>query len=122
MICEIAQRFEKSKQVYHVFFFIWNLYDPGSKAAGKRIEICCKDLSKFYPSDLNEKELLEEMHLLDRLKCSNSLFGRDKNMSFIALLNEMYEKGLQTILPQICVVLRLFVSIPVTVSLGKRLF
>jgi hypothetical protein len=56
------------------------------------------------------------------LKQSNSLGEKVGKLSSIPLLNKIYEKGLQTILPQVCVVLRLFVSIPVSVASGERSF
>ncbi len=102
-----------------MFSFLWNsseVFNRGSETAERIIEICCKDLSHIYPCDLNEKELLEEMRLVDRLTKSDIL---DEKLSSVVLLNKMYEKGLQTILPQVCVALRLFVSIPVSVSSGE---
>ena len=59
------------------------------------------------------------MQILDRLQKSDILVEK---LTSIALLNEIYEKGLQTILPQVCVTLRLFVCIPVSVSSGERSF
>ena len=59
------------------------------------------------------------MRILDRLQKSDIL---DEKLSSIALLNKIYEKGLQTIVPQVCVALWLFVSIPVSVSSGERSF
>jgi hypothetical protein len=92
VICEIARRFEKTKQVNDMFPFIWNsseVSNTDGETAARRIEIRCKDLSKFYPNDLNENELLEEMRLLDRLKRSNSLGGKVGKLSSIALLNKI---------------------------------
>jgi len=37
-------------------------------------------------------------------------------------LNKIFEKGLQNLFPQTCVALRIFVSIPVSVSQGERSF
>ena len=121
VISEIGRRFEKTKQVNDMFSFLWNFSGVSSagdnEAAERTTEICCKNLSNFYLRDLNEQELLEEMRILDKLQKSDILDG-----SSIALLNKIYEKGLQTILPQVCVALRLFVSIPVSVSSGERSF
>ena len=123
VISEIGRRFEKTKQVNDMFSFLWNLSKVTStddnEAAERTIEICCKNLSNFYPRDLNEQGLLEEMRILERLQKSDIL---DEKLTSIALLNKVYEKGLQTILPQVCVALRLFVCIPVSVSSGERSF
>ena len=63
--------------------------DNEFEAAERTIEICCKNLSNFYPRDLNEQGLLEEMRILDRLQKSDIL---DEKLSSIALLNKMYMK------------------------------
>ena len=59
------------------------------------------------------------MRILERLQKSDIL---DEKLTSIALLNKIYEKGLYTILPQVCVALRLLVCIPVSVSSGERSF
>ena len=103
VISEIGRRFEKTKQVNDMFSFLWNFSGVSSagdnEAAERTTEICCKNLSNFYPRNLNEQELLEEMRILDRLQKSDIL---DEKLSSIALLNKIYEKGLQTILPRLC--------------------
>ena len=123
VISEIGRRFEKSKQVNDMFSFLWNFSKVTStgdnEAAERTIEICCKNLSNVYPRDLNEQGLLEEMRILERLQKSDTL---DEKLNSIALLNKIYEKGLQTTLPQVCVALRLFVCIPVSVSSRERSF
>ena len=76
LICEIARRFDKAKQGNDMFSFLWNfseVFNTGGERAERTIEICCKDLSHFYPCDLNEKELQEEMRLVDRLTKSDIL-------------------------------------------------
>ena len=51
--------------------FLWNFSKVTStddnEAAERTIEICCKNLSNFYPRDLIEQGLLEEMRILGRL-------------------------------------------------------
>ena len=75
--------------------FSWNFSKVTStddnEAAERTIEICCKNLSNFYPRDLNEQGLLEEMWILERLQKSDIL---DEKLTSIALLNKIYEKGL----------------------------
>ena len=59
VISKIGRRFEKTKQIYDMFFFLWNfsgVTSAGNHEAAKRtIEICCKNFSNFYPRDLNEQ-------------------------------------------------------------------
>ena len=101
----------KNKQVNDMFSFWWNssgVSNTSGKAVGRTIEICCEALSNYYPHDLNEQELVKEMQVLNRLQKIDIL---GEKLLSIVLLNKIYEKDLQTILPQVCVALRLFVSI-----------
>ena len=63
--------------------------------------------------------MLEEVRLLNELKQNDNLFA---TLSSLQLLNKIYEKGLQSIFPQICVALRIFVCIPVSAASGERSF
>ena len=63
--------------------------------------------------------MLEEVRLLSKLKQNDNLFAK---LSSLQLLNKIYEKTLQSIFPQICVALRIFVSIPVSAASGERSF
>lgn len=49
-----------------------------------------------------------------------TLFKDDTNS--LALLNEIYKKGLQRLHPQTCAAQRVFTSIPVTVSESEQSF
>ena len=58
VISEIGRLyFEKTKQVNDMFSFLWNFSGVSSagdnEAAERTIEICCKNLSNFYPRHLN---------------------------------------------------------------------
>ena len=60
-----------------MFSFLWNFSGVSSagdnEAAERTIEICCKNLSSFYPRDLNEQGLVEEMRILNGLQKSDIL-------------------------------------------------
>ena len=90
VISEIGRRFENTKQVNDMFSFWGNFSGVSNagdnEAAERTIEICCKNLSNFYPRDLNEQGLLEEMWILNRLQKSDIL---DEKISSIALLNKI---------------------------------
>ena len=132
VISEVTRRFQRSEQLNNMFCFLWS---PSSSTEQEDSENSnpspsvpeddenpyknyCRDLSKFYPNDLNEDQMLEEVRLLNKLKQNDNLFGK---LSFLQLLNKIYEKGLQSIFPQICVALRIVVSIPVSAASGKGL-
>ena len=133
VINEVTRRFETSEQLNNMFCFLWS---PSSSTEQEDSENSdplppvpedvenpyknyCRDLSKFYHNDLNEDQMLEEVRLLNKLKQNDNLFGK---LSSLQLLNKIYEKGLQRIFPQICVALRIFVSIPVSAASGERSF
>lgn len=74
------------RKIVHRFEYIWNSSEVSNTdggTAGKRIEICCQDLSQLYLSDFNGKE-----RLLDKLKQSNSSGGQGgkaRKLSFTEL-------------------------------------
>ena len=115
---QVIHRFETTKQVNNMSGFLWN--PPSTtEEVENTYKAYCPDLSKFYPNDLNEKEIFEELRFLNKRRQNDNLFGK---LSSLELVNKIYEKGLQTILPQICVALRIFISISVSVASGKRSF
>ena len=133
VISEVTRRFETSEQLNNMFCFLWSPSSSTEQADSENSDPSppvpedventyknyCRDLSKFYPNDLNEDQMLEEVRLLFKLKQNENLFGK---LSSLQLLNKIYEKGLQSIFPQICVALRIFVSIPVSAASGERSF
>lgn len=92
-----------------MFSFIWKFKSDSKDKA--------KELCERYPKDLNTDGIVEEIpHLCN---VGHSLFG--KIYSF-QLLNSIYTKGIETIFPQLCIALRIFISIPVSVARGERSF
>ncbi|XP_065653035.1 zinc finger MYM-type protein 1-like [Hydra vulgaris] len=104
---------EKNFEVSSQFSFIClQSEDPSSQNDKPR------QLSKFYSNDVKEDDLVEEFFHFDRLKAS-SLFNRGNSLN---LLNQIYSKGLQPIFPSICILLRIFHTIPISVAEGERSF
>ena len=133
VISEVTCRFETSEQLNNIFCFLWS---PSSSTEQEDSENSdpslpvpddventyknyCRDLSKFCPNDLNEEQMLEEVRLLNKLKQNDNLFGK---LSSLQLLNKIYEEGLPSIFPQICITLRIFVGILVSAASGERSF
>ena len=75
------------------------------------------ELAQHYPNDVNVEVLIDEIQSMRRL--TTTLYNESTSLT---LLNAVYEKGLHNLYPQICVALRMFTSIPVTVSEGERTF
>ncbi|XP_065662553.1 uncharacterized protein LOC136085192 [Hydra vulgaris] len=77
-----------------------------------------RQLTKFYSNDVKEDDLVEETCHFDQLKTS-SFFNRGNSLN---LLNQIYSKGLQPIFPSICILLRIFHTMPISVAEGERSF
>ena len=76
------------------------------------------NLRNFIQMTFKEDDLVEEICHFDRLKAP-SLFNRGNSLN---LLNQIYSKGLQPIFPSICVLLRIFHTMPISVEEGERSF
>ena len=110
LICEITNRSETISKVNSMFSFIWNSNTDSNDAKAQ-------ELAKHYPTDLVAEQFVEEIRHLSNVH--ETLFEK---VTSLDLLNKIFEKGLQNLFPQTCVALRIFVSIPVSVSQGERSF
>lgn len=120
LVSQITNRYQITEKVNNMFSFLWN---PTATANDEdAITVKSQELSKFYPKDLKADEVIEEVRQINKLKSGAHLFGEVSKVSSLLLLNRIHEKGLQNIFPQICVALRIFVSIPVSVAAGERSF
>ena len=88
VITQVIHRFEITKQVNNMFYFLWN---PPSTAedAENTYKAYCRDLSKFYPNNLNEKEIFGELRLLNKLRQNDNLFHK---LSSLELLKKFMRK------------------------------
>ena len=109
LIQEINSRFVAINSINEMFSFIWK-FENDSKE--KAIKLC-----EHYPIDLNTDDFVEEIRHICNV--GNCLFGE---MTSYQLLNAIYSKGIESIFPQVCIALRIFVSIPVSVAGGERSF
>ena len=110
LIQEIKSRFETTTKVNNMFSFIWDSSVDSN-------DIKAQELSKYYPKDLRAKQFVDEVRHLSNIR--ETLIGK---VNSLELLNKIFEKGLQNLFPQTCVALRIFISIPVSVSQGERSF
>ena len=74
---------------------------------------------KNYPSTIQKRaeQFVEEIRHLSNIR--ETLLEK---VNSLELLNKICEKGLQIFFPQTCVALRIFISIPVSVSQGEHSF
>ena len=115
LLTQVRTRFEDSKLISQRFSFLWDfsLDESDSKEAAVALQL-------LYNEDLTEN-FLNEFSLLNR---SKTIFLKP-NSSYISpldLLNKIYNLEMQSILPEVCVALRMFLCLPVTVAEGERSF
>ena len=65
------------------------------------------------------KEMVEEMMLLKKIRHAN--LG-DVQMSPLQLLNKLHDARLESLFPNVCISLRIFCTLPVTVASAERSF
>ena len=80
-----------------------------------------KDFSAIYSNDVDSAALFSEMCHLKQIHTSNISPSNDV-MKPLTLLNKIVETNLTVLFPNVCVVLRIFLTIPVTVATGERSF
>jgi hypothetical protein len=66
--------------------------------------------------------LKEELRIYCKIHKVSTIIFNDSEIALISILNQIYKKGLQNILPQICICLRLLSTISTFVSTGERSF
>ena len=77
-----------------------------------------KRLADPYPKDLIQDDLEDELRHYAKFHHSTGLV---KNRA-LTILNSIYEKKIESLYPQICVCLRIFFAIPVSVASGECSF
>lgn len=85
----------------------------------EELELKTKSLVQKYKSDLSENMCQEMLHLKT---IYSSTFQKSNVMPPLELLNSIYGKNLQTIFVNVCISLRIFCTIPVTVAEAERSF
>lgn len=79
-------------------------------------------ISSVYPNDVCANVLKEELRIYFKIHKVSTIIFNDSEIASISILNQIYKKGLQNILPQICICLRILSTIPTSVSTGERSF
>ena len=72
----------------------------------------------MYKNDVS-KEMVEEMILLKKIRHAN--LG-DVQMSPLQLLNKLHDVRLESLFPNVCISLRIFCTLPVTVASAEKSF
>ena len=99
------------------FEFIVN---PPADPSADVVQEQAKRLADNYPNDIIKDELEEELRLF--VKFFQVLGASSKRNRALDIINDIYEKKLECLYPQIRICLRIFLSTPVSVASRERLF
>lgn len=75
-------------------------------------------ISSVYPNDVCANVLKEELRIYFKIHKVSTIIFNDGEIASISILNQINKKGLQNILPQICICLRILSTIPTSLSTG----
>ena len=109
----LETRFQSMQQICSEFCVLWKFREMPEDS----IKEACKNLTEKYKSDLTESLQDQILHIK---KIYSATFK--ENLGSLDLLNAIYEMGLQSIYGDLCILLRIFLSMPVTVAGGERAF
>jgi len=115
IITDLTHRFEAHKKMCDLFSPILCYM----KLSSTELEIKLKEIIKIYSDDLSPNILNELLHLR---KIHKSVFLTEIEIPPLKLLNEIYIKKLENIFINTCIALRIFCTLPVTVSEAERAF
>ena len=111
LIQQIRGRFQVAEKTLNRFSFLW-LSESKSRPSEEEeieppcLEEKCKTLGQIYVNNVNEEKLIGEVRHLDTLKRAD-LFGQKEFLTSMKLLNEISQKGLQSLFESICTLLRI---------------
>ncbi|KAL6456301.1 hypothetical protein MHYP_G00348440 [Metynnis hypsauchen] len=114
IISALSARFQTTANICETFAPILKLTDM-TEAQIKTTT--CRALAKIYHMDLSQEFENEVLHF-------RTIYDATflKNLSSLELLNAIWKMQLQSIFGELCIALRIFCTLPVTVAGGERAF
>lgn len=119
LLLQLSERFKAVEELADMFEFIVN---PPVNPSNEIVKEQAKRLAESYPNDVIEEDLEEELRHYAKFFQDLGVKAVAKKNKAIALLNYIFEKKIESLYPQICICLRIFLSIPVSVASGERSF
>lgn len=108
VISGITERFKAAKYINNLFSFLWNY----KNLEENKIRAAANNFVTHYKEDVSV-ELIEECVLLKTIHSANF---SESFYSPIQLLNKIHELKLENLLPNVCISLRIFCTLPATVK------
>ena len=112
--CVIANRYEAAKNLNELFGVLWKYRDMNTE----NVLIAAKNLADKYADDIST-DLLNELEHLKTIHVAN--LGQ-KTLSPFDLLNRLHTLKIDTLFPNVVIMLRIFCTLPVTVAQAERSF
>lgn len=116
VILGLTTRFEAAERIDSLFGFLYKFQSLSEEDLTSAVTSFCEK----YKNDVSE-DLVEEMILLKKISRANLGVG-DTQLSPLHLLNKLHETRLQSLFPNVCISLRIFCTLPVTVASAERSF
>lgn len=113
IISDLDTRFQRTADIVNEFYAVLKV----GQISEDKISSVCQPLITKYSSDLTPDSENQVRHL-NRVYASNF----PPNLSPLELLNAICKLQLQSIFGEVCIALRLFSTLPVTVAGGERAF
>ena len=89
----------------------------------ENLEIESNQLADVYKADVVKGELFSEISHLKQIHQSNIMVqGETLILKPLDLLNKISTLKLNSLFPNVCIALRMFLTLPVTVATGERSF
>ena len=114
VIAGLTIRFRAAKEISERFSFLWNYLTMPPE----EVEEKSRSLAEEYPADISQ-DLVQEMMHLPSVHRAN--FG-DAPLSPLGLLNILTEHKLEGIFTNVCVGLRILLTMPATVASAEQSF
>lgn len=115
-VCEgLNKRYQAIFDIYRLFGFLWSYL----KMTDEMIVEDAKNFGTKYSKDVSVEKLSDEILHLKTIHKANL---DDNSLSPLLLLNKIAKLKLQDLFPNVCIALRIFLTLPVTVASAERSF
>ena len=116
VILGLTTRFEAAKHIDSLLGFLYKFQLLSEEDLTSAVTSFCA----MYNRDVSE-DLVEEMLLLKKISRANLGQG-DEQLSPLHLLNKLHDTRLESLFRNVCISLRIFCTLPVTVASAERSF
>ncbi|KAL4704071.1 hypothetical protein ACJJTC_001993 [Scirpophaga incertulas] len=120
IISELKWRFEKLRDIHNSFGFLTLKHITTYSV--EELKKYAADLSIKYSADINATEFWSEIETLKSQVEATTLFDNCECQSSMGLLKAIVELDLKEMFPNIVVILKIFLTMPVTVASCERSF